>query len=128
MTLKGLDLKKLLVGKKLVDAKDWEGLEKEAGSKKSNVVDLLIDKKIVDEEKLSQLAAVHYKVEYVNLTNIDKIPKDTLLLVPEPIARRYGVIAFGKDNDKLKLGMTDPDDLQTRESIKKKTDLQIEPF
>ncbi|MBI2607907.1 MAG: type II/IV secretion system protein [Candidatus Doudnabacteria bacterium] len=121
-------LKKSLVAKKVISSKAWEELVSEAHAKKQNVASLLIDKKIVEEEKLSQITAGFLDVQYVDLKDIAQIPKEVLFLVPEPIARRYGVIAFAKEKDKLNLAMIDPDDLQTREAIKKKTDLQVAPF
>ena len=121
-------LKKALIGKKIVTAASWTGFLDEAKKKREAVEDLLIDKKIIDEEKLTQIASAFFDVEYVDLKKMGQIPKEVLLLVPEPIARRHEVIAFGKEKDKLNLGMTDPNDLETRDAIKKKTDLQVIPF
>jgi type IV pilus assembly protein PilB len=128
MAIDKQDLKKVLVAKKIVAAKAWDDLAKEADEKNEQILDLLVDKKLIEAEKLAQLIAAFYDVEYANLQDLGQIPKDILLLVPEPIARRYSIIAFGKDGDKLKLGMIDPEDLQTRESIKKKSDLVIVPY
>lgn len=138
MQLDVQELKRALTGQKIVSVKDWNNLVKEAADNKKPLSELLIDKKILDEEKLAQIAAGFFDVEYVDLKQMGQVPKDVLLLVPEPIARRHGVIAFGKEKgkpgtdkvvpDKLKLAMTDPDDLVTREAIKKKTDLAIEPY
>jgi type IV pilus assembly protein PilB len=128
MAIDKLELKKVLVTKKIVTAKTWDDLAKEAGDKNENITDLLVEKKLIEEEKLAQVIAAFYDVDYANLVDMGQIPKDILLLVPEPIARRYSIIAFGQDTETLKLGMADPEDLQTRESIKKKTDLQVVPF
>ena len=68
------------------------------------------------------------QTQSVDLMNVGLIPKEVLLLVPEPIARRHKVIAFGKDSNSLSLGMVDPNDLETLEAIKKKTDLIVTPF
>lgn len=128
MVLDEQDLKRALVSKKLITAKAWDELKKEAVTVKKDVADLIIDKKIVEEEKLAELAAGFLDVEYVDLKESGQIPKEILLLVPEPIARRHGIIAFGDDKGKLKLGMIDPDDLGIREAIKKKTDMIVVPF
>ncbi len=121
-------LKRALVSKRLVTAAKWDELLEEAKKKREPIEDLILDKKIVDEEKLISLAAVFYDVQYIDLKNLGQIPKEFLLLVPEPIARRHKVIAFAKEKDKLNLGMADPDDLETRDAIKKKTDMQVVPF
>jgi type IV pilus assembly protein PilB len=128
MVLDEQDLKRALVSKKIITAKAWEDLKKEATTKKMGVADLVVDKKLIEEEKLAELAAGFLDVEYADLKNGGQIPKEILLLVPEPIARRHGIIAFGEEKAKLKLGMTDPDDLAIREAIKKKTDMVVVPF
>jgi type IV pilus assembly protein PilB len=122
------DLKRALVSKKLVTAKSWEDIAEEAKTSHRDIGDILVEKKIVDEEKLAEIAAGFLDVEYADLKSGGQIGKDVLLLVPEPIARRHGIIAFGKDKNKLKLGMRDPDDLSIRDAITKKTDLIVEPF
>ncbi|HEV8601349.1 MAG TPA: GspE/PulE family protein [Patescibacteria group bacterium] len=122
------DLKRALISKKIVTQTTWDEFAKEAKDKKQNITDFLVDKKVVEEEKLAEIAAGFLDVEYADLKKLGQIPKDVLLLVPEPIARRHGVIAFGKEKDKLKLAMTDPDDLETRDVMKKKTDLTVVPF
>ncbi|HTL39259.1 MAG TPA: GspE/PulE family protein [Methylomirabilota bacterium] len=121
-------LRKALISKKIVTAANWTALSEEAKKKRQPVEDLIIDKKIADEEKLNTIAAGFYDVQPVDLKDKGQIPKDVLLLVPEPIARRHQVVAFAKDQDKLSLGMVDPDDLETRDAIKKKTDLIVIPF
>ena len=122
------DLKRALVGKKIVTTANWDDLLTEAKATKQPVEDLLVDKKIIDEEKLASIAAGFYDAQYVDLKKLGELKKDILLLVPEPIARRHKVIAFGREGKKLNLGMSDPDDLQTRDAIKKKTDLEVVPF
>ncbi|MEJ0021484.1 MAG: GspE/PulE family protein [Candidatus Doudnabacteria bacterium] len=121
-------LKRSLVAQKLTTAEAFTTLEKEAVAGRRELNDLLVEKKIIDEEKLAMIIAGFFDVEYKNLTDMGQIPKEVLLLVPEPIARRHKVIAFGSEKGKLNVGMTDPDDLETRDSIKKTTDLQIVPF
>lgn len=122
------DLKRALIGKRIVTTKAWDDLVVEARTRHLEMPDLLIDKKIIEEEKLAEISAGFLDVEYADLKKIGQIPKDVLLLVPEPIAHRHQVIAFGKDKDKLKLAMLDPDDLETRDAIKKKTDLTVSPY
>ncbi len=121
-------LKRSLVGQKVLTAEAFDGYVKEAAKAKQDLAALLVEKKVIEEEQLTALAAPFFDTEYKNLKDMGQIPKEVLLLVPEPIARRHKVIAFGKEKDKLNIGMVDPSDLETRDAIKKKTDLQIVPF
>ncbi|MBX4187730.1 MAG: GspE/PulE family protein [Candidatus Doudnabacteria bacterium] len=128
MVLDEQDLKRALVAKKLITAKAWDDAKKEATAKKVDVANVIVDKKIVEEEKLTALAAGFLDVEFADLKEMGEISKEVLLLVPEPIAHRHGIIAFGEEKGRLKLGMIDPDDLTIREAIKKKTDMVVVPF
>jgi type IV pilus assembly protein PilB len=128
MVLDEQDLKRALVSKKIITAKAWDEAKKQATESKSSIADVIIENKIVDEEKLTELSANFLDVEYIDLKEAGEIPKEVLMLVPEPIARRHGIVAFGQDKGKLKLGMVDPDDLSIREAIKKKTDMIVTPF
>lgn len=128
MLLDEQDLKRALVSKKILTTKTWDDVKKEATVTKKPVADVIVSKKLIDEEKLTQLIAGFLDLEYIDLKELGQIPKEVLLLVPEPIARRHGIIAFGQEKNRLKLGMLDPEDLDTREAIKKKTDLIVTPF
>lgn len=79
MAIDKQDLKKVLVAKKIVAPKAWDDLAKEADDKNEAITDLLVDKKLIEEEQLAQLIAAFYDVEYANLQDLGQIPKDILL-------------------------------------------------
>lgn len=127
MALASTDLKKILVTEKIVAEKDLEKLEKEAKDKKMSLANFLVSRKIIAEEKLVKLVGEFLQVPLVDLTE-EKIPQDVLKIIPEPIARRHQVVAFRKKEGELDIAMTDPEDLQTREFVKKKTGFVVKPF
>ncbi len=128
MALTSEQLKDALLSQKLISADKLNEALAEAQAKKQTLDDTLVEDKLLTREDLTEALATVYKVQYVDLHNVGQIPKEVLLLVPEPIARRHRAIAFGKTDNTLNLGMVDPDDLETIEAIKKKTDLQVTPF
>lgn len=87
----------------------------------------LVDKKLLTEDQLLAVKSELLGVPVVDLRN-EQIPQDVLNLVPEPIAHRHQVISFQKSKEELALAMTDPEDIQTKEFIQKKTGLRIKPF
>ena len=89
--------------------------------------EFLVEKKAVTEEQLLGIKAEVLGVPVIDLRN-EQIPQDILNLVPEPIAHRHGVISFAKTKEGLSLAMLDPDDIQTKEFIQKKTGLAIKVF
>ena len=127
MALSAATIKQIVTKKDLISSEQLSKLEKEAIDKKIPLESLLVVKKFASEEDLAKALAEHYKVDPVDLKN-EKIEQEVLHLIPEPIARRHRIVAFKKKGDKLLIGMIDPDDLQTREFIKKKTGLDVLPY
>jgi type IV pilus assembly protein PilB len=123
------ELNNALVQNKILTADKLEVLEKDLSQVKTPILweDFLVGKKAVTEQELLALKTQILAVPIVDLTAI-QIPQDVLNLVPEPIAHRHQVISFAKTSDELSLAMTDPEDIQTREFIARKTGLQIKTF
>lgn len=126
MALANTDLKKILVDKKVIKADDFDSLLQQSAEKKQSLANYLIFRKIIPEDKLAVLVSDYLKVPLVDLTKL-KIPQEVLKIIPEPIARRHQVIAFKKKGNELDLAMIDPEDLVTREFVKKKTGFVIKP-
>jgi type IV pilus assembly protein PilB len=89
--------------------------------------EFLVQKKALTEAELLKVKAELFGVPLINLRD-QQIAQDILNLVPEPVAHRHQVICFAKTKEDLSLAMVDPDDLQTKEFIKKKTGLNIKAF
>ncbi len=88
--------------------------------------DVLVEKKLVSAEQLRQLFAYILGVPFVNIEK-EIIPKDILQIVPEPIAKKYKIVAFKKTGTELKVAMLNPEDIQTLDFIRKKTGLKVLP-
>ncbi|MFA7209395.1 MAG: ATPase, T2SS/T4P/T4SS family [Parcubacteria group bacterium] len=86
--------------------------------------EILLEKKLIDEVKLRELYAYILGVPFVDLSK-EIVPADILQIVPEPIAKKYKIVAFEKNAQELKLAMLNPEDIQTVDFIRKKTGLKI---
>ncbi|OGE75953.1 MAG: hypothetical protein A3K06_01080 [Candidatus Doudnabacteria bacterium RIFCSPHIGHO2_01_52_17] len=126
MALATADLKKILVDQKIIKDSDFAQLLLEAQDKKQTLANYLVVRKIIPEDRLAKLVSDFLKVPLIDLTDT-KIPQEVLKIIPEPIARRHQVVAFKKKGEELDLAMIDPEDLQTREFVKKKTGFVIKP-
>jgi type IV pilus assembly protein PilB len=115
--------------KKLLTQDKIESLQKDKSQVKGIISweDFLVEKKALNEDQLLAVKAEALGVSSIDLRN-QQIAQDVLNLVPEPIAHRHQVISFAKTKDELSLAMADPEDLQTREFIAKKTGLKIKTF
>lgn len=122
-------LNTLLKGKKILSDPLIAQLEKDLSAQKVPVPweQFLLDKKVISEPDLLAIKSEALAVPVVDLQQ-QQIPQDVLNLVPEPIAHRHRVISFAKTKEQLSLAMADPEDLQTKEFIQKKTGLIIKPY
>jgi type IV pilus assembly protein PilB len=120
-------LEKFLVDTKLVTDEDLAKYKSEANAKKVDLEDLLIEHSVVTDDQLLNFKAQILNLEAIDLRKVE-ISSEALNLIPEPIARRHLLIAFATDKQSLSLAMYDPEDLQTKEFIKKKTGLLIKTF
>ena len=88
--------------------------------------DLLMEKKLISEIDLKKLYSYILGIPFVSLEK-EMIANDILHIIPEPIAKKYGIVAFEKEGNNLKVAMKNPEDLQTIDFIRKKTGLKIVP-
>jgi len=118
------ELNQALKSGKIITEEKLDALEKEFAHLKDPMPweDFLLEKKAVPEDQILKIKADGLGVKTVDLEE-QEIPQEILNLVPEPIAQRHKVISFAKDKNELSLAMVDPEDLQTKEFIQKKTGL-----
>ena len=106
-----------------------EALEKaQAEGKKSGKTlhEVILSRKLLSEERINQLEAYIRGIPFVNLEKA-VIDPGTLNIIPEPTARKNNVIAYNIRGKELEMAMLDPDDIQTIEFIKKKSNLRVLP-
>ena len=126
MKIENRQLKDFLLDSDILDKAKVEEAFKEAENQKKQLGNLLLEKKLVSEIELRKLYAYILGIPFVDLTK-EFVPHDTLQLIPEPIAKKYGIVAFEKTGRDIKVAMINPDDLQTIDFIKKKTGYKITP-
>ncbi len=112
-------VERLLVDNKQVTSEQIEALKVQKTSEKKPLQDVVIQNNVLSEKELTKLYADEIDVPYVEFNPRD-LKKETLRLIPERIARQYGVIVYGlaKDGTKL-LAMEDPDDIQAVNFLQK---------
>ncbi len=85
---------------------------------------LLLQGELINEKGLIQIYSQMFGFPIVDLSKADILEK-TLHIIPEQIAKKNNVVAFSRKGNDLNVAMTNPEDLQTVDFIKKKTDLNI---
>jgi len=119
-------LKKFILDSGLVSKKDLEDAEKEAVKREQPLADILVSQGKLTEDDMRRSSAYVLGIPFVDLKG-QKIPFETLSLIPEPIARNHNIVAFKKAADSLEVAMLDVEDLGAIDFVKKKVGLKILP-
>lgn len=126
MRIENKQLKEFLLDSNLLDTAVVDENFKIASETDQKLGDLLMEKKLISEIELRKLYSYILGIPFVNLEK-EAITSDILQIIPEPIAKKYSIVAFEKDGNNLKVAMKNPEDLQTIDFIRKKTGLKIIP-
>ncbi len=122
-------LLELAIKKQFVSEEAARELTKVAPAGKS-VERLLLDKKLLSEEKLLALKAELYKLPGIDLA-VATIETDILKSIPEEAAANYRMVAFAKRDNTLSIALVDPQDfrsLEAAEFLAKEQHLEIKFF
>lgn len=102
-----------------------EVLFKSAGSEHSSLSKQLIAQHVLSEEQLGSILASAMQIPFVTLSKLNISP-EVFAIVPQRIRRKSKVVAYAKDNQTLKVAMTDPRSKSVVEMLEKKTGLKVE--
>ncbi len=80
----------------------------------------------VNESEIKRLEAYVLGIPFIGLVN-ERIDPAVLSLIPEPIARKYNVVAYRREANDLEIAILDINNLPAIDFIKKKTGLRIKP-
>jgi len=124
MKIENKQLREFLADSGMVAAPELEKYFKEAEEQKEHLGNILLEKKVIDDLQLRKLYAYILGVPFVDLKK-ESITSDILQIIPEPIARKYKIVAFERNGKDLKVAMLNPEDIQTIDFIRKKSGLRI---
>jgi type IV pilus assembly protein PilB len=126
MQIKKDQLKKFIIESNLVARNDIDEAERLALEKETNIGDELVGLGKLKHSDLKRIQAYVVGIPFISLIG-EKIDPNILLLIPEPIARNYNIIAYKRHGDELEAAMLDFDDLPRLDFIRKKVGLKILP-
>lgn len=126
MYISDTQLKTFLSDANLVSQKDFDAADTEAKERNQPVGDILVGRALIGEDELRRTYAYILGIPFISLAG-QKIPFETLSLIPEPVARRNNIVAYNHKGEELEVAMLDTDDLAAIDFIKKKTHLKVLP-
>ncbi len=81
---------------------------------------------LADEEDVTKALATQYDMEYIDLDR-NVVVATELHLIPQEIIKRHLVLPLGQENDRLKVVITDPLDLETLDMLRFRLNSELEP-
>ncbi len=117
----------LLVEPGYISAKDFKNAQDIASSSHRNIVDILIEKGLIKDSEYGQLIAQKINFPFINLQS-EKTDDRILNMIPEPLARARKIIVFARDKDYVKIAMNNPNDLEMRHFLSKRTGAKIKIY
>lgn len=106
-----------LIEKKLITlekAKEIEGKLKESEQEED---EFLLENKIIDDVKLNEIKSEISGVPVFNGSETMEIPNNILSLIPEESAAFYKIIPLSIKEDKLEVGIVDPENIKAKEAV-----------
>lgn len=120
-------LKKVLIDSAIIPEKDFELAIKEAKEKTESLEIALVELGFIPDDKLGALIADATGFDFINLEKV-KIEREVLEIIPEVVAEKQKIIAFERTKEGLKLAMANPDNIELKEFIERKTGEKVLPY
>ncbi len=126
MLVKDEQLKEFLIDSGMVSRDDILSASEKSKKGKKSLGEILVSDGNISEDDLRRTQAYILGIPFVDLKG-QKLEKDVLSMISEPIARKHNIVAFKKTPTALEVAMLDTEDLAAIEFVKKKVGLQILP-
>lgn len=110
------DILNLLITEKLLSQQQLEQLKTLSADGKNSVEEIILSKKMIDQEEYARIKAAVLGLPYENLLE-KKMSEEALSVIPIEAAENYKVICFEKNNTKIKIGIVDPDNFKAMEAV-----------
>jgi len=122
-------IKKVLLNNQILTPDKLADFIVQCRRKKASLIDFIITSKLISEQDLYNLIAKEYRIPFIDLRN-RTLDSKILNLLPENIVQTHQAVIFEQNLKKnlIKIATTDPDDLQTIDFIRKKTNCLVEVY
>lgn len=120
-------LREIILKSGFISSADFDAALKTAEELGKTPTDVLIYRGLVSEEVLGQLIAEYYQVPYINLKH-KTAPREILDLIPEEASSSFRIFPFSQSAGFIELAMEDPNDLEAREFVKRKSGSKLKIY
>lgn len=110
------DILNLVIAEKLLSQEQLELLKKLSADGKNSIEDIILSKKMVDQEEYAKIKSAVLDLPYANLLE-KKMSEEALSIIPIEVAENYKIICFEKNDKQIKIGIVDPDNFKAVEAV-----------
>ena len=101
-------------------------VQPDAESTGEGVIDLLVTRKIIPPNAVTQAKATYFNAEVVVLSEM-RLPDEVVAAIPRHIAKRYRVVPVYRHDGAIGVALSDPSDLDTIDTLHHLLKLDVEP-
>src|SRR3989442_12493716 len=87
---------------------------------------ILIDMKLIDEDILLRYLGAQFRKDSITRQELAALDPDVVKLVPEEVARQYGVIASQRSGRRLIVATADPLNVMAIDDLRRATGLEVD--
>ena len=95
-----------------------EKIQKESDVLEKRIEEILVERGISSEDEIAKIKSEILGIPCRFLKKKEKIPSEILNLIPEEVSKKYQVVALGKKNDVLEVGMVYPKDEKAQDILR----------
>lgn len=106
-----------LVTRQLISDNDVSDISETAEKQNKDFGRILVDRKIISDADLAKLKSEIYKLPIIELEKIE-LNREALKEIAEDVVTFYRIAPFGKDGNTLKVGISNPEDINALEALK----------
>jgi type IV pilus assembly protein PilB len=117
----------ILYNENLINQEQLNQIKFEAANLRKTPEDVLISKNIINEEAIAKARSILYGVPYIDLMKLE-FSKELINLIPLETCKNYSLIPFELSPSSVKVGMSNPLDIQAIRFVEQKLGKKISTF
>jgi len=124
------ELLNLLIQEKKISQEQAADVVKRAQAQNKDYEQVIIERKLADYEDITKAKAAVFNMLYQSLA-YKKLDDEILRVIPLEVAENYKIICFGSSDNKIRVGITDPNNFKAIEAVEflaKKDNLEVEYY
>jgi type IV pilus assembly protein PilB len=126
----GMELEDALLQLGLIDQNQLELVKIESVNTGQPIEEIVEKMNLTSSENLIRAWGLVFGMSYINLEGTS-VPTEILNHIPEHVAKKYKIVAFGEKDGRLQIAASDPHDLQALEAlefIKQQNNYNVDVF